>query len=310
MQADQGKSPPVGMAEDVGQAIRRILAPNPSPMTFWGTNTYLVGTRRLAVIDPGPDTPAHLAAILAALGPGQSVSHILVTHAHLDHSPLAARLSAETGAPVLAYGDATAGRSAVMQSLAESGLMGGGEGVDTEFAPDMVLCDGERIMGDNWQITAHWTPGHFGNHMSFEIADSVLSGDLVMGWASSLVSPPDGDLTDFLRSCARLGALKARRFLPGHGAVIEHPKARVDWLVAHRKAREAAILDSLTRAPLTATEITSRVYADTPQSLLAAARRNVLAHLIDLMQKSQVAPVGGLQADAKFARLQTTCTSS
>jgi glyoxylase-like metal-dependent hydrolase (beta-lactamase superfamily II) len=309
MQATQGKSPPIGIAEDLGQDIRRILAPNPSPMTFWGTNTYLVGTGRLAVIDPGPDDPAHLTAILAAIGPGQSVSHIFVTHAHLDHSPLAARLSDETGAPVLAYGDARAGRSAMMQHLAESGLMGGGEGVDADFTPDLVLCDGERITGDDWHITAHWTPGHFGNHMSFEIADSVLTGDLVMGWASSLVSPPDGDLTDFLRSCARLGRLSARRFLPGHGAVIEQPLARLDWLVAHRKAREAAILETLTQAPLDTTEITARVYADTPESLLPAARRNVLAHLIDLMQKSQVAPVGRLHADAKFARSQTTCSS-
>lgn len=309
MQATQGKSPPIGIAEDLGQDVRRILAPNPSPMTFWGTNTYLVGTRQLAVIDPGPDDPAHLAAILGALGPGQSVSHILITHAHLDHSPLAPRLSAETGAPVLAYGDARAGRSAVMQRLAESGLIGGGEGVDAGFAPDLVLCDGERIAGDGWQITAHWTPGHFGNHLSFEIGESVLTGDLVMGWASSLVSPPDGDLTDFLRSCARLGTLAARRFLPGHGAMIENPKARLDWLTAHRIGREAAILETLTLAPMTAAEITARVYADTPKNLLPAARRNVLAHLIDLMQKSRVAPIGTLQADAKFARGQSDRSS-
>jgi glyoxylase-like metal-dependent hydrolase (beta-lactamase superfamily II) len=309
MQATQGKSPPVGIAEDLGQDIRRILAPNPSPMTFWGTNTYLVGTRQLAVIDPGPDDPDHLATILGALGPGQTVSHILVTHAHLDHSPLAARLSAETGAPVLAYGDARAGRSAVMQGLAESGLMGGGEGVDTGFAPDLVLYDGEQISGDGWQITAHWTPGHFGNHLSFQIGESVLTGDLVMGWASSLVSPPDGDLTDFLRSCARLGTLSARRFLPGHGAEIESPNARLDWLIAHRKGREAAILEALDTAPMTAAEITARVYADTPKGLLPAARRNVLAHFIDLMQKSHIIPVGTLHADAKFARIRTNHAS-
>lgn len=304
MHGTQGNRPPVGIAEDLGQDIRRILAPNPSPMTFWGTNTYLVGTRRLAVIDPGPDDPAHRAAILRALGPHQSISHILVTHAHLDHSPLAARLSAETGAPVLAYGDAQAGRSAVMQRLAESGLMGGGEGVDAGFCPDLVLCDGERITGDGWQITAHWTPGHFGNHLSFEIGDSVLTGDLVMGWASSLVSPPDGDLTEFLRSCKRLGTLAARRFLPGHGAAIDSPKARLEWLIAHRKARGVAILEALVAAPMTAAEIAEIVYADTPKNLLPAARRNVLAHLIALMQDSRVVPVGILQADARFAHVQ------
>jgi glyoxylase-like metal-dependent hydrolase (beta-lactamase superfamily II) len=130
-----------------------------------------------------------------------------------------------------------------------------------------------------------------------------------MGWASSLVSPPDGDLTDFLRSCARLGTLSARRFLPGHGAEIESPNARLDWLIAHRKGREAAILEALDTAPMTAAEITARVYADTPKGLLPAARRNVLAHFIDLMQKSHIIPVGTLHADAKFARIRTNHAS-
>src|SRR6056297_3831078 len=137
-------APPVGAPRDLGGGIRAILAPNPSPMTYWGTNTYLLGQRRLAVIDPGPDDPAHLAAILGALGPGQSISHILVTHAHLDHSPLARRLAVETGAPVLAYGGPREGRSAVMARLAAAGEIGGGEGVDARFAPDVALSDGER----------------------------------------------------------------------------------------------------------------------------------------------------------------------
>ncbi|MBE0455694.1 MBL fold metallo-hydrolase [Roseovarius autotrophicus] len=301
MQASAEMPPPVGVAREMGNAIRAILAPNPSPMTHWGTNTYLLGTRRLAVIDPGPDDPAHLAAILRALEPGQSISHILVTHAHLDHSPLAARISGETGAPVMAYGDAEAGRSAVMAQLAEAGGIGGGEGVDTDFTPDLLLCDGETVTGDDWQITAHWTPGHFGNHLSFQWGGDVFSGDLVMGWASTLISPPDGDLTQFHASCARLGGLQATRLLPGHGAPVANPAARIDWLRGHRDTRERAILGALTDGPADAHTLAARIYSDTSPALLPAAARNVLAHLLDLMQKSRVTPLHPLRPDCAFS---------
>lgn len=300
MQLDQGEKPQPGAAVGLGAGLRRILAPNPGPMTFWGTNTYLLGTRRLAVIDPGPQDDAHLDAILRALGPGQSISHILVTHAHLDHSPLARRLAEITGAPVLAHGDARAGRSPVMQRLAQTGEIGGGEGVDTAFAPDQQLADGDMISGDGWSVTALWTPGHFGNHMSFATGQSVLCGDVVMGWASSLVSPPDGDLTQFLASCARLRAQAPARLLPGHGAPIEDPVARIDWLVAHRRAREAAILDVLASGTQTAAEISARVYTDIADAMLPAATRNVLAHLIDLTSQNRVHPHGPLHPDTPF----------
>ncbi len=294
-------APPAGAPRDLGGGIRAILAPNPSPMTHWGTNTYLLGHRRLAVIDPGPDDPAHLAAILGALGPGQSISHILVTHAHLDHAPLAARLSAETGAPVLAYGDARAGRSAVMTGLAEAGEIGGGEGVDAGFAPDVPLADGEIVTGDGWQITAHWTPGHFGNHMCFQSGETMFSGDLVMGWASTLISPPDGDLTQFRASCARLAGARPARLLPGHGAPVADPAARIGWLLAHRDAREAAILAALSDGPACAHMLAARIYTDTPTALMPAAARNTLAHLLDLMQKSQVKPLAPLTPQTRFS---------
>ena len=249
MQLDQGIPPPVGVAQRLDGALRCVLAPNPSPMTFRGTNTYLLGARQLAVIDPGPDDDAHFEAILAALRPGQSISHVFVTHAHLDHSGLAARLGRHSHAPVLAYGDARTGRSAIMESLAERGLAGGGEGVDATFRPDQTLADGETIRGDGWQITAHWTPGHFSNHMCFACGDRILTGDLVMGWASSLVSPPDGDVAHFMASCTKLRGLNAARHMPGHGAVIEEPDARLVWLMAHRRAREAAIMGALEDGP-------------------------------------------------------------
>lgn len=300
MTSESRFDPPPGQPEDMGRGIRRILAPNPSPMTFRGTNTYLLGETGLAVIDPGPDDGAHLQAILDAVRPGQRITHIFVTHAHLDHSPLAARLSTATGAPVLAYGPATAGRSAVMEQLVASGLSDGGEGIDHAFAPDRVLADAQIVEGEGWQITAHWTPGHLGNHMCFAARDVIFTGDLVMGWASSLVSPPDGDLTDFMESCARLRALPADLFHSGHGAPIEDPHARLDWLISHRRARESAILEQLRYGPADAHSLARAIYTDTPAALLPAATRNVLAHLIDLKGKNMATALDPLSAEARF----------
>lgn len=183
-------SPPHGVAETLAPRLRRVLAPNPSTMTHQGTNTYLLGERQVAIIDPGPDDPAHLEAILSAVPKGGEISHILVTHAHLDHTGLVPRLKARTGAPVHAFGDASAGRSAIMQDLAARSDVGGGEGQDRAFAPDHLLADGDVLEGTDWQLTAHHTPGHTGNHLAFEWEEALFVGDLVMGWASSLVSPP------------------------------------------------------------------------------------------------------------------------
>jgi len=302
-QADDGFNPKPGLAEDVAPGVRRILAPNPSPMTYRGTNTYLVGTTALAVIDPGPDSDPHLEALLSALSPGQSVSHILVSHSHMDHSPLAARLAQETGAPILAFGTAEAGRSAIMSDLAERGLVGGGEGIDRAFTCDQTLVDGEIIRGDGWQLEALHTPGHIGNHLCFAFGDLLFSGDHVMGWASSLVSPPDGDLTDFMASCQRLRHRQWSRFLPGHGAPVLAPQDRLDWLLSHRRQREASILAHLATGPATATTLAAAIYTDTPPALLGAAARNVLAHLIDLVQQGHVTPLTSLQADATFRRV-------
>ena len=300
MQAPDDFNAPVGVAERLEPGLRRILAPNPSPMTYRGTNTYLIGERDLAVVDPGPESEQHLQAILAAVGPGQRISHILVTHAHLDHAPLARRLSQVTGAPVLAYGDALAGRSAVMQKLAESGLAGGGEGVDVQFRPDNTVADGEVIYGDGWQLEALWTPGHFGNHLSFVFEDVILTGDLVMGWASSLVSPPDGDLTDFMASCEMLAQRPARRFHAGHGAPVDAPHDRLDWLLQHRRMRETQILTALEGAGGDVGSLTRRIYTDTPAALLPAAERNVFAHLVDLYEKKRVTCAEPLSFKAYF----------
>lgn len=273
----------------LGPRLRRIRAPNPSPMTERGTNTYLIGAGGgLALIDPGPMSRAHLDAILGALGPDESISHIFVTHAHLDHSQLARPLADATGAPILAFGPATAGRSPRMNAWAELGELGGGEGVDGAFAPDIALADGARIAQGDWTLAALHTPGHFGNHLAFVWDDQIFTGDVVMGWASSLVSPPDGDMADYMASLERLAAIPARRLLPGHGAPIDRPEARVAELRAHRRSREVEILAQLTRAPATLAQLRAAIYRDVEPALWPAAERNILAHLLDLMDRKRV----------------------
>ena len=289
----------LGAVEEMGGGIRRIVAPNPSPMTLHGTNTYLIGEREVAVIDPGPDIPSHLEAILAALGPGQRVSHIFVTHSHTDHSALAPALARETGAATCAYGPWASGLSETMQSLAADGLEGG-EGADRAFVPDLALADGETVATDDWELTAHWTPGHLGNHMCFAHGDAVFVGDLVMGWASSMVSPPDGDLTDFMESCRKLRALEARVLHSGHGDPVTDPAARIEWLIAHRLEREAQIVERLGHGPATARDLAAAIYTDTPRELLPAAERNVLAHLIDLHGRGVAEAQGPVAAEAVF----------
>lgn len=282
--------------------IRRVLAPNPSPMTGAGTNTWIVGRGEVAVIDPGPDLDAHLAAILAALGPGERVAQVVVTHAHLDHSALAPRLARATGAPVAGFGPPDAGRSAVMLRLAAAGLTGGGEGVDAGFSPDIRLGDGSTLDGLGWRLGVLHTPGHFAGHLSLALEDVLFSGDHVMGWAPSLISPPDGDMGAYMASLAALAARPWRRFLPGHGDTVDDPAARLAALAAHRRGREAAILQALAGPALALTDIVAQVYADTPPALHAAAARNALAHLIDLSERGLVAASPHLSATASFRR--------
>lgn len=289
--------PPYGEAQALRPGLVRVICPNPSPMTHWGTNSYLLGEEELCLIDPGPDLPAHREALLAAID-GRRVAAIVVTHSHLDHSPLARPLGRALDAPVLAFGPTGAGRSKVMAELED---LGGGEGADLDFAPDVSLTDGEEIAGTGWRLTAHHTPGHFGNHICLEWDGTLFTGDHVMGWASSLVSPPDGDLTNFMASCRKLAGLEAPLYLPGHGAPIDDGPARLAWLIAHREAREAQIREALQDGPATAADLARRIYAELDPALLPAAERNVLAHLIDLTTRALAAPEGPLTARARFA---------
>ena len=278
-------NPPSGISEDIYPNLKRIIAPNPSPMTFWGTNTYILGTNELAIIDPGPAVQSHFDAIMSSLNKNQSITHILITHSHIDHSPLAKQLSERTSAPILAFGESSTGKSTIMANLKN---LEGGEGVDYDFKPDVTLNDNQILKNKEWCIKSLHTPGHMGNHLCFSWeGESILfSGDLVMGWATSMVSPPDGDLTDFMNSIKSLQLRSPDKlFFPGHGAPIENPSLRLQELYEHRKKREGEILSALETGLATISEITESVYADLDKRLFTAAKRNVLAHLIDLTSR-------------------------
>ncbi len=272
-------------------------------MTYRGTNTYLVGTTDIAVIDPGPDNMDHMNAILAALSPNQRIRHVIVTHSHIDHSPLARPLADATGAQVYAFGDSYAGRRPIMDQIAASGLIAGGEGVDTDFKPDITVSTGDVIDADGWSLEVLHTPGHFSNHIALDLGGIWFTGDHVMGWATSLVSPPDGDLTSFMASCHALRDQKADLFLSGHGDVIHDPHARLDWLIAHRLEREAQIIDQMAQGHSGITEITAAIYTNVVPALLPMAERNVLAHVIDLVERNKARAIGNIAFDGKFELL-------
>jgi glyoxylase-like metal-dependent hydrolase (beta-lactamase superfamily II) len=269
----------VGLAVAVAPGVRRVLAPNPGMMTGPGTNTYLVGDDEVAVIDPGPDEPAHLDAILSAAA--GRVRWILVTHTHIDHSPLAAALRAATGAPTLGFGPAP--------TLASPGL----DGHDRVFVPDRLLADGDRLDSREFLIAAVHTPGHASNHLCFElVGDGLLfSGDHVMQGSTVVIAPPDGDMTLYLESLDRVRRLGLRRIAPGHGQIIDDPAAVLDEYLRHRLAREAAIAGQVARADrdhsVSIEQLVEIVYTDVPDQLHPIARFSVWAHLRKLAEEGR-----------------------
>lgn len=277
--------------------IRMVRCNNPSPLTGPGTNSFLIGRSEIAVIDPGPQDAAHMDALLAAVPEDGAITKILVTHSHLDHSPMARDLASATRAPVYAFGPDGSGRSEIMSQLPQ---VGGGEGRDTEFAPNHSLTDGQTLNHEHSVIHCHWTPGHYGNHMCFGWGSHAFTGDLVMSWATTLVSPPDGDLTDFLSSCEKMAALPYATYHPAHGAQIDKPKDRLRDLIAHRKSREAQVLSLLEKSPADPQTLTQAIYTDVTPELWPAAQRNVLAHLIDLTTRNIVSHTGPLTPDTIF----------
>ncbi len=271
---------PVGEAVAVAPGVRRILAPNPGMMTGPGTNTYLIGTDEVAVIDPGPDDPVHLDAIVAAVG--GSIRWILVTHTHIDHSPLAATLQAATGAATLGFGPAP--------SLPSPGL----DGHDRVFVPDRLLGDGDRLDAPEFRLGAVHTPGHASNHLCFElVGDGLLfSGDHVMQGSTVVIAPLDGDMSEYLESLDKVRRMGMRRIAPGHGQMIEDPAAVLDEYRRHRLAREEAIAAVVApvRAedPVTIDQLVEAIYTDVPDHLHPVARFSVWAHLRKLASEGSV----------------------
>ncbi|WP_176591770.1 MBL fold metallo-hydrolase [Sphingobium sp. EM0848] len=275
---------PTGTLMQLSPLVGRVLAPNPSPFTYTGTQTYLVGVEDVAVVDPGPDDPAHLDALLAAIG-GRPVTAILCTHTHRDHSPAAAPLSALTGAPIIGCAPLTLDDDGPRADAA----------FDAAYRPDRVLTDGERIEGKGWTLEAVATPGHTSNHLCFALIEeaALFTGDHVMGWSTSVVSPPDGDMTAYMASMQRLLDRTDAIFYPAHGDPVESPQRLVRGMMGHRKQREGQIMRFLQRHG--ASEIPTMVaemYKGVDPRLHSAAGRSVLAHLIDLDGRGIAAATG------------------
>ena len=279
-----------------------ILAPNPSPMTFKGTNTYVIGDAELAIIDPGPLSKQHLNNILDITAE-RPVKYIFLTHSHIDHSPLAKQLSVELSTPIYGYGASDTGLSSTMLSLIDSGYESGSEGIDYEFNPDNLIKNNENFELNDNIISAIHTPGHMGNHVCFQYDKVLFSGDHVMDWATSIVSPPYGDLTQFMASCRLLQTKEFDIFLPGHGDPVTNPSDRLNYLINHRLERERQIKETIKNTPLSSLEITEIVYTDIDNSLIPAATRNVFAHLIDLNERGLVDFFGKISENSK-ARLR------
>lgn len=276
--------PAHGQAVPVGPDVVRVTANNPSPFTFHGTNSYIVGHDTLAVIDPGPEDEAHLSALLAAIG-GRPVSHILVSHTHRDHAPLSHRLKAETGALIVAEGPHRAARP-----LHEGETNPFAESADSDFRPDLTLADGETVSGDGWALTAVHTPGHTANHAAFALEGTglVFSADHVMAWATTIVAPPDGSMGDYMASLEKLLERDDRLYLPGHGGPVKEPHAFLRGLRTHRRMRERAIRERIAAGDRRVEEMVKAIYRDTDPRLHGAAALSVLAHLEDLVEKGAV----------------------
>ena len=276
-----------GVVADVAPAVRRVVANNPGPFTFKGTNTYIVGRGEVAVIDPGPEDPAHLDALMGALR-GERVSHILITHTHRDHTDGLAALKERTGATVLAYGPT--GKPRGVQTTSPSGKAF----VDEDLPVDERLRDGDMVKGAGWALDVLHTPGHAPDHLCFGLVGqrTVFSGDHVMGWNTTVVAPPEGHMGDYFASLERLLKRNDLVFLPGHGGRIKLPQRVVKAYMMHRKWRESAIHDCVNDGLETIPQIVAKIYSGLDPKLSGAAALSVLAHLEHLTERGLVQPHG------------------
>ena len=276
--------PATGEAILLEPLVTRILAANPSPFTYTGTETYLVGTSDVAVIDPGPDLPEHVDTLLRAID-GRRVVGILCTQTHRDHSPASRAIKAATGAPII-------GCAAL--ALDDDGPRADAA-FDRDYLPDRVLQDGDQLSGDGWTLTAVATPGHTSNHLCFALEESgaLFTGDHIMGWSTSVIAPPDGDMGDYMASLDKLLGRKDRIYYPAHGEAVEKPQRLVRGMMGHRKQREGQILRLLGKQASEIPEMVEKMYVGLDPRLTGAAGRSVLAHLIDLRQRGIVTGAEG-----------------
>lgn len=275
---------PTGKAEQLDRLIRRVLAPNPSPYTYTGTQTYVIGAGSdVAVIDPGPNEAAHLEAIIETVGDAK-VAAIMCTHTHRDHSPLAAPLAERAGAPVVGCAPLAL----------KTDRPRADEAFDTTYAPDRVLEDGEQMRGQGWTLTAVATPGHTSNHLCFALEESkaLFTGDHVMGWSTSVVIPPDGDMGDYMKSLEKLMERDDAIYHSAHGAAIEKPKQLVRGMIGHRRQRENQILRLLGEAARPIPGFIPHMYKGLDERLIPAAEMSVEAHLIDLEKRGMASTDG------------------
>ena len=281
--ADLVAAAPYGRVEQCSPLVRRVLARNPSPFTFTGTGTYIVGRGTVAVIDPGPDDAEHLAALKAALD-GETVSHIVITHTHMDHSPAAPALQVATGATITGCAPLV---------LSDDGPRADA-GFDRTYAPDSVMHDGDSVSGPGWTLTALATPGHTSNHLCFAFPEerALFSGDHVMGWSTTVVSPPDGDMAAYMASLRLLVDRDEAIYYPTHGGAVTDPQRFVRGLITHRKQREGQILRLLGEGERSIPAMVATMYAGVDTRLHPAAGRSVLAHLIDLRARGMVGDSG------------------
>ena len=276
--------------------VRRVMANNPGPFTFKGTLSYIVGRGKVAIIDPGPDDAPHIGALLDAVR-GETVTHIFVTHTHRDHSPAVPAIKAATGATVYAEGPHRAARPLHIgehNPLDSSG--------DRDFRPDVQLKDGEVVEGDGWAIEAVTTPGHTANHMAFALKDRniLFAGDHVMGWATSIVAPPDGAMSDYMASLDKLARRDEDLYFSGHGPAIPDAKRFVNYYILHRKAREGSILHRLGKGAADIPSIVRAIYIGIDPRLTGAAGLSVLAHMEDLVVRGLVETDGAPAIDGVY----------
>ena len=281
-------SAPAGACVEVSPLVRRIVAGNPGPMTFTGTCTYVVGRGRVAVIDPGPDSPEHLSALLAALA-GETVTHVAVTHTHRDHSPGARALKAATGAAIVGCGPPRPARGL---AVGETDSME--SAADRDHAPDRAMAEGDAVEGPGWRLEAVETPGHTANHLAFALPQerALFSGDHVMAWSTTVVGPPEGSMGDYMASLEKLRSRDERVYWPGHGGPVRDPQRFVRALAHHRRQREASILARLAAGDRTIPAIVAAIYQGIAPGLRGAAGLSVFAHLEDLVARGTVVTDG------------------